>query len=375
MPNGKTTLCFVAILLATVSLPRAVFCQEEESSAKPHAASYEKVFLEWKQQLKNLRDLATRYKIAEDQEMAKIQADWEVAMAKSKETLIDLRRKGVAAFIESPNQDRELGRLLLGMANDLIKKDDYNAAKEIVDALVEHQAGAREIQDLAGTIAFVNHDFDLAKKHLTEAKSLGVLSHGEHYLGAIDEIKPLWEEEKKLRAAEAEADDLPQVELITTQGTIIIELFENEAPETVGNFISLVEKGFYDGLIFHRVLPGFMAQTGCPLGDGTGDAGYKIYCECYKKNYRNHWTGTVSMAKGTPRDTGGTQFFLTFVPTTHLNGMHTAFGRIIQGIEVLPKITRRNPEKASAKMIEPDRIVKAKVLRKRDHDYLPNKVK
>ena len=81
------------------------------------------------------------------------------------------------------------------------------------------------------------------------------------------------------------------------------------------------------------------------------------------------------MAKGTPRDTGGSQFFLTFVPTAHLNGAHTAFGRIIEGMDILPSITRRNPEKAAAKMIFPDKIIKAKVLRKRDHDYLPNKVK
>ena len=373
MTNLKTVLCVVAISMATFSFPQTAFSQD--SAEKPHAAAYQKVFLEWKGQLKKLRDLATKYKIAEEKEMVKIRADWKVALAKSDQILIDLRRKGVAAFAESPNQDRDLGRLLLEMAHDLIKNDKYEAAKEIVDALVEHKADAREVHDLAGTIAFVYHDFDAAKKHLTEADSLGVLSLGENYIGTIDELKPLWEEEQKLRAAEAEADDLPRVELETTKGTVVIELFENEAPETVGNFISLVEKGFYDGLVFHRVLPGFMAQTGCPLGDGTGDAGYKIYCECYKKNYRNHWTGTVSMAKGVPRDTGGSQFFLTFVPTTHLNGMHTAFGRIIQGMDILPSIKRRNPEKAEAKLIEPDKIVKAKVIRKRDHDYVPNKVK
>ena len=148
-------------------------------------------------------------------------------------------------------------------------------------------------------------------------------------------------------------------------------MFENKAPDTVGNFISLVEKGFYNGLTFHRVLPQFMAQGGCPLGDGTGGPGYNIYCECYKDNYRKHFRGTLSMAHA-GKDTGGSQFFLTFVPTSHLNGRHTAFGRVIEGLDVLSKIQRIDPESKDSKP-EPDKIVKMEVVRKRDHEYKPNK--
>ena len=149
-------------------------------------------------------------------------------------------------------------------------------------------------------------------------------------------------------------------------------MFENEAPEAVGNFVSLVENKFYDGLSFHRVLGNFMAQGGCPLGTGTGDPGYKIYCECYKENHRNHFRGTLSMAHA-GKDTGGSQFFLTFVPTTHLNGRHTAFGRVIQGMDVLAKLQRIDPDDPAKPA--PDKIVKAEVIRKRDHKYEPNKVK
>src|SRR5262249_42783381 len=158
------------------------------------------------------------------------------------------------------------------------------------------------------------------------------------------------------------ANDLPRVKLETTKGTIIIELFENEAPQTVGNFVSLVEKKFYDGLTFHRVLGGFMAQGGDPTGTGTGGPGYHILCECFKPEARQHCRGTLSMAHA-GRDTGGSQFFLTFRPTTHLNGRHTAFGRVIEGMDVLAKLQRRDPQAANPP--EPDKIVKAKVLRKR----------
>jgi cyclophilin family peptidyl-prolyl cis-trans isomerase len=176
-------------------------------------------------------------------------------------------------------------------------------------------------------------------------------------------------DEFKLREAEAKANDLPRVKVETNRGTIVIELFENEAPNTVANFVSLVEKKFYDGLVFHRVIEDFMAQGGDPTGTGTGGPGYAIPCECDPEafpNYRIHDRGTLSMAHAGP-NTGGSQFFLCFRPTSHLNGMHTAFGRVIEGMEVLDKIKRIQPGEPG----EPDKIVKATVVRKRDHEYKP----
>ena len=144
------------------------------------------------------------------------------------------------------------------------------------------------------------------------------------------------------------------------------QLFENEAPNTVLNFITLVQRGYYDGLKFHRVLPGFMAQGGDPKGTGSGGPGYQIPCECYKPDYRLHYRGTLSMAHA-GRDTGGSQFFLTFVPTSHLNGKHTAFGRIISGFDVLAKLKRIDPETSNGAAA--DKIIEAKVIRKRAHPY------
>ena len=180
--------------------------------------------------------------------------------------------------------------------------------------------------------------------------------------------------ELAIRCAEAAADDLPRVKLVTSKGDIVLELFENEAPDTVGNFISLVESDYYDGLTFHRVLENFMAQGGDPKGDGTGGPGYTIYCECYKSDYRRHFPGSLSMAKTAARDTGGSQFFLTFVRTGQLDGKHTVFGRVIDGMDVVNSLQRINPDDRSGlAKPEPDKIISAEVLRKRDHEYVAKK--
>ena len=163
--------------------------------------------------------------------------------------------------------------------------------------------------------------------------------------------------------AQAEKE-LPRVELKTSKGDVVIELFEDEAPNTVANFIHLVEKGYYDGLKFHRVIDGFMAQGGCPKGTGTDGPGYSIACECQLKGARKHARGSLSMAHA-GRDTGGSQFFITFSATPHLDGKHTVFGQVVEGMNAIDKLNR------TAAGVQPDKIATAKVLRKRDHAYVP----
>jgi peptidyl-prolyl cis-trans isomerase B (cyclophilin B) len=109
----------------------------------------------------------------------------------------------------------------------------------------------------------------------------------------------------------------------TIKGDINIEFFDKDAPETVGNFAKLAKSGFYNGLTFHRVIPNFVIQGGCPNGDGTGGPGYSIKCEI---NSNKHLAGSLSMAhRG--KNTGGSQFFVCHSPQPHLDGVHTVFGR------------------------------------------------
>ena len=120
----------------------------------------------------------------------------------------------------------------------------------------------------------------------------------------------------------------------TEKGDIVLEFFEEDAPNTVANFVKLATDGFYDGLTFHRVIPDFVIQGGCPKGDGTGGPGYTIKCEI---NPRKHRTGALSMAHA-GKDTGGSQFFITHSPKPHLDGVHTVFGQVIEGMDVVNKI-------------------------------------
>ncbi len=120
------------------------------------------------------------------------------------------------------------------------------------------------------------------------------------------------------------------------KGDIVIELFEKEAPGTVANFEKLITEGFYDNLIFHRVIPGFVAQGGCPLGTGVGGPGYTIKDELIG-NPHKHVRGALSMAHRGP-NTGGSQFFIVFEPQPHLDGVHTVFGQVIEGMDVVDQI-------------------------------------
>ena len=133
---------------------------------------------------------------------------------------------------------------------------------------------------------------------------------------------------------------MTKVKISTDKGNLIAELYDNETPITVNNFISLIDKKFYDGLNFHRVIPGFVCQGGCPLGTGSGGPGYTINCEVDgEKQY--HDIGVLSMAHA-GRNTGGSQFFICHnrENTRHLDGNHTCFGRVVEGLDLISKISQ-----------------------------------
>ena len=151
------------------------------------------------------------------------------------------------------------------------------------------------------------------------------------------------------------SEKLPKIQIQTERGNITIEMFEDEAPNTVANMISLIEKGYYDGLNFHRVIPDFMIQGGCPHGTGTGGPGYDFDDEC-APDRRHDSAGVLSMANAGP-GTNGSQFFITHGPTPHLDGKHTVFGKVTEGQEVVDEIKQGDVMQAVV------------VLKKRDHVY------
>ena len=124
-----------------------------------------------------------------------------------------------------------------------------------------------------------------------------------------------------------------KIKFTTNKGVFVAEMFEDKAPLTTKNFIELVEKGFYDGIIFHRVIDGFMIQGGDPTGTGMGGPGYKIKDE-FGEGLKHDDEGILSMANAGP-NTGGSQFFITLAPTPWLNGHHAIFGKVVEGIDVV----------------------------------------
>lgn len=273
--------------------------------------------------------------------------------------------------------------IVLGYLQDLYHENKY---KQVVTEGSKYLAAGRNhplILNFVGVSLYATQDFVKAEEVLKQAKAAGAKSEdagsmfaqiGAPYLDQCRGYQAMWVKEQGIRAKEAAATGdarLPHVLFKTNKGDIELELFENEAPNTVANFVNLVEKKKYDGIAFHRVIPNFMAQGGDPntldkdpSNDGMGGPGYNIACECYQPNARMHFQGSLSMAHA-GKDTGGSQFFLTHLPTSHLNPNvdeakgHTVFGRIVKGLDV-------------ALGLRPgDRIITATVLFKRNHPYVP----
>jgi cyclophilin family peptidyl-prolyl cis-trans isomerase len=252
-----------------------------------------------------------------------------------------------------------------------LQGDAPGQALEIAGRLDRAGAADGDVLLMAATAAMFLSRLDEATAWLDKAEKSGSTANVADLRRAIDRERPKVAEEMKRREAEARADDLPRVKLTTTAGDVVVELFENEAPNTVANFIALAEKGFYDGTPFHRVIGGFMAQGGDPTGTGAGGPGHAIACETDAAGARRHFLGSLSMAHA-GKNTGGSQFFLTFRPTEHLDGKHTVFGRVVSGFDVLPKLIRTQDEQGRRiPGLTPDKIVKAQVVRKRDHAYEP----
>ena len=140
----------------------------------------------------------------------------------------------------------------------------------------------------------------------------------------------------------------------TDKGTMVIELFASKTPLTVNNFVFLAREGYYDGVIFHRVIDNFMVQGGDPTGTGRGGPGYKFGDE-FNSSLKHDKQGILSMANAGP-GTNGSQFFITHGPTPHLNGKHTVFGQVVEGLDVLISIPARDPGNVNAPAVKIIRV-------------------
>lgn len=378
-------------LVSSVLHPAAAQDPAAAVNAAPASAGiegFDQALGSYRDALVAIEELRGAYQMASAEEKKALSEQLPAKVAAAKKCLNALIDVGVATYEADPKCDKRVSDLLLTVARyDVVGKteseggDQYERGLKVIKALIDGGQKKAELPVWGMVAAYAANDLDLAAKYRDLASETGAFAAApnekdtaavkllELAAGMAANIEPqreMWAAEQAIRATEEKADNLPRVKLTTTKGEIVLELFEDQAPQAVANFITLVKSGFYTNVVFHRVLSKFMAQGGDPRGTGRGGPGYNIRCECYRKDYRHHFRGTLSMAHA-GRDTGGSQFFLTFVPTPFLDGRHTAFGRVIEGMEVLADLQRIDPDKPGP--IPPDKILSAEVLRDRGHSY------
>lgn len=377
--------------------PPSQYAQNEEESAAlgPKNKAFMDSTIEYKELTKKLTAMKKEYQDTALDRQKEIKAEHFILFKQG----LELHKKSIAlaldAHDETPNRNPSVINLLYSTVQWEFSRENYDESVRIFKRLAASgiDKNFEQFYVFAGFSAMLSMNYAEAEAWLKIAEESGAIqkvvadwtrsSQGRELAAQMQKFyrempstKEAWKKEQEIRKAETEAGEqdpakkLPRVELTTSKGKIVLELFENEAPNTTANFISLVEKGFYNGVVFHRVLSHFMAQGGDPTGSGRGGPGYTFDCECGTKfpQYRKHFRGSISMANAGP-NTNGSQFFLTFVPTSMLDGRHTVFGRIVEGLEVLSDIQRVDPLDEEVVVLELDKIVEAKVLNKRDHVY------
>jgi cyclophilin family peptidyl-prolyl cis-trans isomerase len=369
--------CFLTALLVgflsslSTGLPTAAAAIQEPAApaettppaTEPPAAQEPPAVSPPAEQTQSLEALLTQYKELDGKLVAK-QAEYDAATDDNAKS--DLRTE----YLQLLNQQEvQIGLIRKAAVSQLnANPSDVALQKTLLGVLMHEAQAGRDAEVLEAGDALISAG--------VSPKFMELAAGAERLSFSAKELL----EELLLRQRDASAN-LPRVKFTTSKGVVEIELFEDQAPNTVANFLELVGSKFYDGVKFHRVLEGFMAQSGDPKGDGTGGPGYTIACECRTPEARRHFTGSLSMAKQTAPDTGGSQFFIVFdrnESVQRLDGQHTVFGRVISGQEIVNALTRTHETTLTGEQqiagVTPDTIISAEVVRKRDHEYKVKKV-
>lgn len=260
-------------------------------------------------------------------------------------------------------------RMILRLAEAYQMSNRHAEAVTVVDALLDLEPGQPRGYLLRGQLRQALGSFDAAVDDFRKVGTFPIDAKNGRMVDALLEqalaLQKAWPEELQARKRDEAKGDLPRVEIQTGRGKILLELFEDDAPNTVANFLSLVQARFYDGIRFHSAVPGQVIQGGDPYSRnpedprmGRGGPGYRIPTQT---SARRHWRGVITMARA-ELDTDGSQFFLTIQPLPHLDGKYAVFGRVLEGQDVVDKLRPG------------DLITGIQIARKRDHPYVPEKL-
>ncbi|MEZ6195555.1 MAG: peptidylprolyl isomerase [Planctomycetota bacterium] len=389
-------------LASLLALGAPLAAQDEAAAAKALLTKWTGFESQLRLAERNLAELQNAYNGAVGKERQDIKGRYE-ALRKGTIAQAKSLRDEIAAFIEAHPRNvevrqRRLEDRVFSRLDPCIKAQDAEALWELTQdgrylaeggrlwkegyrpdraasllAIAVERAETYDNLKKWGDALFENTDFAGAKaayaRALTKATSDRERRELQPLMVELDRYLAKWDIEKELRAKAEKEKSNPLVRIVTDRGEMIAELFEDEAPNTVANFIELAERGFYDGLTFHRCQAFFMIQGGDPAGNGSGGPGYTIKDEFALPGSRLHYPGSLSMANTGAPNSGGSQFFVCNAVTHWLNAKHTVFGRVIEGLDVA-QVPPIDPTNKAA----PFGIKKVEVLRKRDHDYKAEKI-
>lgn len=348
---------------------------------------FDRELAEWRQMLMEAREAGLRYFVSDREGSIEIREKYEDLAKRGYQQMEVLIPLAMKALDEMDEPDDELIEFITRIQNKHYYDGQYAESVALGERLLAIDSDIRVANMINGRASVLVNRFPEAYEFaLNNSQLIDSFTQTEKNLFSY--LPMLIEKhQREMKFQEADKNnDLPQVEIRTTKGTIVLELFEDQAPETVGNFINLLESGFYSETYFHRVIRQFMAQGGGFTATSSGkpvkkDPGYRIHDECNLPNSRHHFRGVISMANTGEPNSGSSQFFLTTVPVPGLDGKHTVFGRVLSGMDVVDKInvtfTAGTEEQPSAEIpgAVQDKILSTRVIRKRDHDYKPNKIK
>lgn len=385
-------LCWVGLVSPSLAQDAAVkhvtALSLEDADLEEVLEQYNRATEKLRSSFKKVQASAIRFRNESIDDSETHREAWRKAVASGQSDIESLRAAAMELFRRQEEPSDDVLELAVRSCLEDVREERYRVGLEVLKRANSIKPTVAS-KLLMARVQLLDNEFEAAKAFFDDnPEEQETMTDTERQLySSIDELVSQFKREKQLREQEAVKDDLPRVELNTTSGSIVLELFENEAPETVANFIHLVEQGYYNGVIFHNVKAEFVAQAGAFGLAQVGGAQrmlprgvrYTIYDENTKPNARKHFRGSLSMANQNSPNTASSQFFLSLTPQPYLNENHTVFGRVIEGLDVMADLTvnSQTNEKGKDEPIEdaiPSMILSAKVIRKRDHDYQPIKV-
>ena len=379
------------LLVVTVGFASGIFCRPvcAQETDQPSVAELESKYKasvdKLREQLKKLRRTRALYVFSDSEASHDHKDAWDELATQSEAQFFEIRENAYALFLAKEKPGEDLTTVVRNLSIGSIASGDLGVGHRITQRLVDLNPEDESLAEELIRVEIFNNKFDgaIAFRSENAAKIAKYNKKEQAIFRHLNTLKTNFDRELKLREKDKTAD-LPRVEMkIKGKGTVVLELFEDEAPETVANFISLTEAGFYDGIIYHHVTNGFLAHGGCFGRDRHQPTGYTIYDECKKPERRHHFRGSIATWTNSDQPNScGSEFSIFRMPAPYFAGLnHTVFGRVIKGMEIIDgiqnthKIDEEEGNEEPIPDVVPDTIESMKVIRKRDHPYEPNHVK